>query len=222
MDFLFAPVEQAAAPPIPDLPRGAANGILAHNLRKDHEQKNFSAQQRETSSDPRFPEQNEDQGRAGGNQPAPGQGPASSGCLSQNRLLFGARRQDNPDRKVSCMKPLSLPKTSLLRKPWEYKNVYNGGQRLRGDRFTIIHAANGSEASRLGISVHGVKRAVKRNRIKRIVREFFRLNRSFITPAADIVFAVRNGFTPDSPTDIKHLVEQLLNGNKKRVAREHG
>jgi ribonuclease P protein component len=110
------------------------------------------------------------------------------------------------------MKPLSLPKTSLLRKPWEYKNVYSSGKRIRGDRFTIIFVPNGDEESRLGISVHGVKRAVKRNRIKRIIREFFRLNRSFIAPAADIVFAVRDGFTPDSPTEIKHLVERMLSG----------
>jgi ribonuclease P protein component len=114
------------------------------------------------------------------------------------------------------MKPLSLPKTSLLRKPWEYKNVYNSGKRLRGDRFTIIHVVNDkNEDSRLGISVHGVKRAVTRNRIKRIIREFFRLNRSFITPASDIVFAVRNGFTPDSPNEIKDLVDQLLGGKKE-------
>lgn len=113
------------------------------------------------------------------------------------------------------MKPLSLPKSSLLRKPREYRNVYNSGRRIRGDRLTIIFAPNGNEESRLGISVHGVKRAVKRNRIKRIIREFFRLNRTFITPSADIVFAVRDGFTPDSPVAIKHLVDRLVGGKKE-------
>ena len=113
------------------------------------------------------------------------------------------------------MKPKLLPKASLLRKPREYRNVYNSGRRIRGDRLTIIYAPNGNEESRLGISVHGVKRAVKRNRIKRIIREFFRLNRTFITPSADIVFAVRDGFTPDSPVEIKHLVDRLVGGKKE-------
>ncbi|MEN8134870.1 MAG: ribonuclease P protein component [Thermodesulfobacteriota bacterium] len=117
------------------------------------------------------------------------------------------------------MKPLSLPKSSLLRKPREYRNVYNRGRRIRGNHLTIIYAPNGNEESRLGISVHGVKRAVIRNRIKRIIREFFRLNRAFITPASDIVFAVRNGFTPDSPAEIKYLVDRMINGGKKEEFR---
>lgn len=112
------------------------------------------------------------------------------------------------------MKPLSLPKSSLLRKPWEYKNVYNRGRRIRGEQLTIIYTPNGNEESRLGISVHGVKSAVKRNRIKRIIREFFRLNRTFITPASDIVFAVRNGFSPNSPAEIKCFVDRLVSGSK--------
>lgn len=112
------------------------------------------------------------------------------------------------------MKPLSLPKASLLRKPREYKKVYSRGKRVRGDRFTIIHLPSGYEGSRLGISVYGVKRAVERNRIKRIIREFFRLNRTFITPASDIVFAVRKGFPADSPAEIKQHVDRMFGGKK--------
>ena len=114
------------------------------------------------------------------------------------------------------MKPLSLPKTCLLRSPGEYKNVYTRGRRIRGDRFTIIYTPNGIDGNRLGISIHGIKKAVRRNRIKRIIKEFFRLNRSFITPASDIVFAVRDGFAPDSPLEIKNTVEKMLSGQQAR------
>jgi len=111
------------------------------------------------------------------------------------------------------MKPLSLPKSCLLRKPWEYRKVYKSGLRIRSDRLTIIHTPNGTGENRLGISIHGIKKAVRRNRIKRIIREFFRLNRTFIEPASDIIFAVRDGFTPNSPNEIENLVEQML-GNR--------
>ena len=112
------------------------------------------------------------------------------------------------------MKSLSLPKSCLLRKPSEYGEVYKSGRRIRSDRLTIIHTPNDTGENRLGISIHGIKKAVRRNRIKRIIREFFRLNRTFIEPASDIIFAVRDGFTPNSPAEIENLVEQML-GNRK-------
>lgn len=108
------------------------------------------------------------------------------------------------------MKPLALPKTLLIRQPWEYRKVYQEGKRVRGPRLTIIHLVNGGMDTRLGISIHGVKAAVRRNRIKRVIREFFRLNRNFISPAADVVFAVREGFEPDTPLAVKQLVERML------------
>jgi ribonuclease P protein component len=70
--------------------------------------------------------------------------------------------------------------------------------------------ANGLDTNRLGISVHGVKRAVKRNRIKRIIREFYRLNRLFISPSSDIVIAVRKDFPPSSPREVEQAVKPLL------------
>ncbi len=111
---------------------------------------------------------------------------------------------------MCAVNDFTLPKTSLLVKPRQYQAVYRNGRRLRGEWFSLIIMANGLEKSRLGISVHGVKRAVRRNRIKRIVREFFRTNKDIITPPADIVFAVRKEFSLNSPQEIKQAVTALL------------
>lgn len=108
------------------------------------------------------------------------------------------------------MKPLALSKSLLIRQPREYRKVYQEGKRVRSPRLTIIYLASSGQDSRLGISIHGIKTAVRRNRIKRVIREFFRLNRHFITPAADVVFAVREGFEPDSPIEVQQLVERML------------
>lgn len=104
----------------------------------------------------------------------------------------------------------TLPKTALLNKPAEFQTVYRNGKRLRGKQFSLIFMPNGLNTNRLGISVHGVKRAVARNRIKRIIREFYRLNRQFISPSSDIVIAVRQDFPPDSPQAVERAVRTLL------------
>ena len=117
------------------------------------------------------------------------------------------------------MSDQDLPKALLLVKPWQYKQVYDQGKRLRGQNFTLIHVPNRTAGNRLGISVHGVKQAVQRNRIKRIIREFFRHNKAFIEPCSDVVFAVRPGFLPDSPREVEAAVGALLarckNGGKR-------
>jgi len=121
---------------------------------------------------------------------------------------------------AEIMNPLSLPKSCLLAKSWEYQKVYKSGKRLKGRYFSLIYAPNDKECNRLGISVYGVKRAVRRNRIKRIIREFFRHNRNFIRPPVDIVFAVREGFAPDSPQEVEGVVNDLLERAKMKSCRE--
>lgn len=103
-----------------------------------------------------------------------------------------------------------LLKTSLLRKGWEFEKVYSKGKRWHGNGYTLICLDNGSAISRLGISVHRkIRGAVKRNRIKRIIRESFRLERKRYPQCVDIVFAVRPEFSCKHPGDICKAVEEV-------------
>jgi ribonuclease P protein component len=95
----------------------------------------------------------------------------------------------------------------LLRKGWEFEQVYKRGKRLHGQGFTLIFQRNSLEYSRIGISVHRqIRGAVKRNRIKRIIRESFRLHRELYPAGADIVFAIRPGVELDSTVEINQAV----------------
>ncbi len=106
-----------------------------------------------------------------------------------------------------------LSKQSLLRKGWEFEKVYSRGKRLHGNGYTLICLDNGSVDSRLGISVHRkIRGAVKRNRIKRIIRESFRLQRQQYPQGCDIVFAVRPDFPCRHPKDICDAVTFLTAG----------
>lgn len=90
------------------------------------------------------------------------------------------------------IKPQGFPKALRLRRREDFLRVQaKGTRRVRG-AFVVLRAERPEGPSRLGITAsRKVGRAVVRNRIKRLVREFFRRHGQEIQPAADVVVIVR-------------------------------
>ena len=114
------------------------------------------------------------------------------------------------------MRQFGLPKQCLIRKSQDFDRVYRHGRRLHGKGFSVIFLDNSRENSRIGISVsRKIKGAVVRNRIKRIFKESFRLNRNDYPQGADIVIVVRPEFDLDSPNLIVRAVRNLMTSESK-------
>jgi ribonuclease P protein component len=93
-----------------------------------------------------------------------------------------------PEPSSSRRRGHAFPKHLRLLRRAEFRRVYEQGQRRSTSLCTVFLLSNGLEHSRLGITVPArVAKAVTRNRIKRRLREIFRLNRPVMAAGWDIV-----------------------------------
>lgn len=87
-----------------------------------------------------------------------------------------------------------FPKSARLRKRPEFLHISRTGRKVHSPNFIIIIRTNERGESRLGVTVSAkVGNAVARNRIKRLVREVFRLRRREWASTSDIVVIARKG-----------------------------
>ncbi|HHX22731.1 MAG: ribonuclease P protein component [Tepidanaerobacteraceae bacterium] len=85
-----------------------------------------------------------------------------------------------------------MNKCLRLTKNLEFKNVYKAGRRWTSPFFTMYIKKNNLNHSRLGVSVSKkVGKSVIRNKIKRRLKEIFRLNLDNIKTGWDIVLSVK-------------------------------
>lgn len=84
------------------------------------------------------------------------------------------------------------PRAARLLKPQAYKQVFDCGQKLKRGGVLLYVCPNQSQNARLGLAIskRSFSSAVVRNRIKRIVRERFRLDQALLA-GWDIVVMVK-------------------------------
>lgn len=101
-----------------------------------------------------------------------------------------------------------FPRSSRLTSRKQFLEVYDKGRRVSSSSFVLFGLENGSGGCRLGITVtRRVGNAVRRNRIKRMVREIFRHHRDELRPNLDLVVNVRESILGE---DSRALEKEFL------------
>lgn len=96
--------------------------------------------------------------------------------------------------RVVSSKVFRFKQEEKIRDPQDFKKVMRFGKKLPSKNFILFTKRNDKQVQRLGIVISKeVGKATYRNRVKRLVREFFRLNKHRMGGALDVVILVRKG-----------------------------
>ncbi|MEZ5980200.1 MAG: ribonuclease P protein component [Planctomycetota bacterium] len=100
----------------------------------------------------------------------------------------------------------------------DFARVYKQGSRARGDLVTIAVLPNGGPTTRLGLSVGRKcwKSAVRRNRVRRVFREAFRLEYAKLPAGHDIVVI---GSVPQVEPELSAARRELVRLARKAATR---
>ena len=130
------------------------------------------------------------------------------------------QRSQNSDRSDSAQAsaPLNLearryefPKAARLLMRREFLSLQQRGKRRHSPHFVVISLPAQEGRSRLGITAtRRFGKAVVRNRMKRILREFFRTRQAHITPARDILIIPKTGADTLSSIQMAEELERTL------------
>jgi len=105
----------------------------------------------------------------------------------------------------------SLTKARRLLRRADFERLSKYGRTIHRDHFVVIYCRNSLGNLRFGVTVSKrVGCAVIRNRIKRLVREYFRLNKALFDEAYDMNVIARSGAASLSSQEINQTLESIL------------
>jgi len=109
------------------------------------------------------------------------------------------------------MSDQSFTSSDRLKKKWEFNRVYENKRRYWNNIFTIYVAPNHTDKTRLGLTVSKkVGNSVKRNRVKRLIRESFRLSREKMLTGYDIIVVAKPAAYGLKCQQVQNALLQLL------------
>ncbi|MGI9534482.1 MAG: ribonuclease P protein component [Thermodesulfobacteriota bacterium] len=116
--------------------------------------------------------------------------------------------------KINSVLDNSLPKQQILHSSKEFEQLLKGGKRVNLKEFDIIYSTNNFGYPRMGyiVSKKISTKAVIRNRIKRLFREYFRHNKSYIG-SRDIIFICKQDISSWNPKMIGEYIRGSVEFN---------
>ena len=106
----------------------------------------------------------------------------------------------------------AFPKTARLLSPRDYKPVFDHSRyKVSSKQFLFLATTSQARRPRLGLVIakKHVSKAVHRNRLKRVLRESFRLRQAEI-PLVDIVVLARKDADKLATTELRTTIDRLI------------
>uniref|UniRef100_A0A7C4JQJ8 Ribonuclease P protein component n=1 Tax=Thermodesulfobacterium geofontis TaxID=1295609 RepID=A0A7C4JQJ8_9BACT len=115
------------------------------------------------------------------------------------------------------MKKERLSSKERLKKDKEFQVVFREGKKVWIDSILlIIYKPNDLNYRRLGIIVSKkIKKATQRNRVKRLIREFFRRNKDLFPENCDIIIIPHPSLISLKYRDFAEIVKEKLHSLRK-------
>ncbi len=106
----------------------------------------------------------------------------------EGRGLRSGSPQIRINIRLSSRRDESFQKKDRLLRRWEFLRVQRRGKKLVTNSLVILFLKNKHGRTRLGVAASKkVGNSVKRNRLKRLIREAFRRNRHMFPRGSDVV-----------------------------------
>jgi ribonuclease P protein component len=109
------------------------------------------------------------------------------------------------------VRKFAFSRAERLRRTVDFDRAYTEGKKVASSSLVLFFCPSRQEATRLGVSVSKkIGKAVVRNRVKRLLRESFRLNKHALKKGYDILLVARMGIQGMRFRQVEVLILELF------------